>query len=92
MVEHAIDGVKVFAGFIVQLLCLGLEFLETALGVDVDGVLGGLADVELGFELLRRLRLRLSALRAQPFAASFSIVLFAVRPVAGGVGLERTAR
>ena len=35
-----------------QLLGLGLEFLESALGINVDGILGVLSDVELGLELL----------------------------------------
>ena len=36
-------------------LRLRFELLETALGVDVDGILGGFANVELGLELLGRL-------------------------------------
>jgi hypothetical protein len=39
----------------VELLGLGLEFLKTAFGVDIDSVLGVFANVELGFELLGRL-------------------------------------
>jgi hypothetical protein len=56
VVEHAVDGLKVLLGLIVQVLGLGLELLEAAFGVDVDGILGVLANVELGLELLRRLR------------------------------------
>jgi hypothetical protein len=55
VVEHAIDGLEVFLGLIMEPLGLGLELLEAALGVDVDGVLGVLADVELVLELLGRL-------------------------------------
>lgn len=38
-----------------ELLGLGLELLEPALGVDVDGIFGVFANVELGPELLRSL-------------------------------------
>jgi len=41
----------------VEVLGLGLELLKAALGVDVDGVLGVLANVELGLELLGRLEM-----------------------------------
>jgi hypothetical protein len=65
--KHAIDGLKVLFGFIVEFLCFLFEFLETALGVDVDGVLGLLAEIELLLECLRRLRVMLvSWLRHSP--------------------------
>lgn len=38
-----------------ELLGLRLELLESAFGVDVDGIFGVFADIELVFELLRRL-------------------------------------
>jgi len=56
--EHAVDGLEVLFGLIVELLGLRLELLEAALGVDVDGVLGLLADVEFLLELLRCLHAR----------------------------------
>ena len=58
MGEHAIDGLEVLFGLIVELLGLSLEFLETTLGIDVDSIFGMLADVEIGLELLRGLRAR----------------------------------
>jgi hypothetical protein len=54
--EHAVDGLEVLFGLIVELFGLLLELLEAPLGVDVDGVLGVLADIEPGSELLRRLQ------------------------------------
>jgi len=54
--EHAVDGVKVLFALIMQLLGLRLQLLEASLGIDVDGVLGMLAYVELGPELLWCLR------------------------------------
>jgi hypothetical protein len=53
MAEHGVDGVKILFRLIVQVLCLGFELLEPALGVYVDGILGDLAKIELGLELLR---------------------------------------
>ncbi|KAI6749044.1 hypothetical protein HG531_007991 [Fusarium graminearum] len=53
--EHAIDGLKVLLGFIVEFFGLGFEFLEASFGVDIDGIFGMLADVELLLELLRSL-------------------------------------
>jgi hypothetical protein len=53
VVQHGVYGLKVFFGFVVQLLRLVLELLEAPLGVDVDGIFGIVADVELGLELLR---------------------------------------
>jgi hypothetical protein len=53
VVQHGVDGLKVFLRLIVQLLRLLLELFEAPLGIDVDGILGVLADVELGLELLR---------------------------------------
>jgi hypothetical protein len=55
VVEHAVDGLEVFSALIVQAFCFGLEVGKAALRVDVDGVFGVLANVELGFYLLRRL-------------------------------------
>lgn len=55
MVEHAVDGLEILFGLIMQLLGLGLKLLETTFGVNVDGILCALANVELGLELLRRL-------------------------------------
>lgn len=52
MLQHAIDGLEVFFGLIVKALGLGFELLESAFGVDVDGVLGMLAEVKLCLELL----------------------------------------
>jgi hypothetical protein len=46
VVEHAIDGLEVFLGLIVELLCLLFQLLEASLGVDVYGVFGVLANVE----------------------------------------------
>jgi hypothetical protein len=54
--EHAINGLEVLFGFIVKFLGLGLEFLEATFGVNVDGIFGMLAYVELLLELLRSLR------------------------------------
>lgn len=55
MGEHAIDGLKVLFGFIVEFLGLCLEFLEASFGVDIDSIFGMLTDVELLLELLRSL-------------------------------------
>jgi hypothetical protein len=55
VVEHAVDGLEILFGLIMQLLGLGLKLLETTFGVNVDGILCALANVELGLELLRRL-------------------------------------
>lgn len=58
MGEHAIDGLEVLFGLVVELLGLSLEFLETTFGIDVDSIFGMLADVEFGLELLWGLRAR----------------------------------
>lgn len=60
MVQHAIDGFEILFRLIVELFGFGLEFLETALGIDIDCILGVLADVEPLLELLRRLYSRMS--------------------------------
>jgi hypothetical protein len=49
-----VDGIKVFLGFIVEAFSLGLQLLKPSLGVNVDGILGVFADVELELELLWR--------------------------------------
>jgi hypothetical protein len=55
VLQHAVDGLEVLFRLIVQLLRLGLEFLESTLRVAVDWIFRVFANVELGFELLRRL-------------------------------------
>jgi hypothetical protein len=50
--EHAVDGVKVLSALIVQPLRLGLELVEPAFRVDIDGILSVLANVEFDLELL----------------------------------------
>lgn len=47
-----IDGIEVLLGLIVQFLGLLFEFLKPPLSVQVDRVLGMLANIELGLELL----------------------------------------
>lgn len=47
-----IDGIKVFLGFVMQFLGLGLQLLKPPLGVNVDGILGMFANVELELQLL----------------------------------------
>jgi hypothetical protein len=56
VLEHAVDGVEVLFAFIAKALRLGLELLESALRVDVDGIFCVLAKVEFYFELLRCLQ------------------------------------
>lgn len=48
-----IHRVKILLRLIVEFLGFLLEFLESALRIAVDGVLGVLANVEPGFERLR---------------------------------------
>lgn len=55
MIEHPVDSLEVLLAFIVEVLGLGFQLLEPPLGVDIDGIFRMLADIELGFELLRRL-------------------------------------
>jgi hypothetical protein len=92
VVKHAIDGLKVLFGFIVQLLGLLLELLESALGIDVDGVLGVLAEVELCFECLRRLRMVMpvSQLPGNGRVPSHQACLEGLRRLRGRVKLTRT--
>jgi hypothetical protein len=56
MGEHAIDGLEVLFGFIVEFFGFGFELLEASFGVDIDSIFGMLANVELLLELLRSLR------------------------------------
>lgn len=55
MVQHVVDGLEVLFALIVQLLGLGLQLLEAAFRVYVDGILRVLSNVELVLECLRRL-------------------------------------
>lgn len=55
MVEHAIDCIEILLGLIVEFLGLLLEFLKPALGIDIDGILRIVSDVESMFEGLRSL-------------------------------------
>jgi hypothetical protein len=57
MLEHVIDGLEILGTLLVEVLRLGLELLEPALRVDVDGIFGVLADVEFSLELLRCLEI-----------------------------------
>lgn len=55
MRQHAINRLEVLFTFLVQLLCLRLEFLETPFRIDEDSILGVLSQVEFLLERLRRL-------------------------------------
>lgn len=53
-----------------ELLGLRLELLEAAFGVDVDGIFGVFANIELVFELLRRLYIeKYPSAKKQPMTA-----------------------
>jgi len=45
VLQHAVDGLKVFLAFIVQALRLALQILESAFGIDVNSVFGIVADI-----------------------------------------------
>ena len=51
---HTVDGIKVLLGLIVELLGFLLEFLESSLRINIDRILGDVANVEALFERLRR--------------------------------------
>ena len=51
-VRDTIDGVEVLFGLLAEFLGFMFEFLEAAFGIEIDGVFGVFAEVELGFKLL----------------------------------------